>query len=373
MWARVARTSSLAAVIMSAAVLTGAAAIAQVLPEDATVREGKTVSGPIQDFNWLNDQSLLKDALKDDDDDGDDDDDDDDNEGGEVRIQENRTTTTTTTTVTQVRYTDLAANYWASDFVYRLSAIKVVSGFPGGMFMPSNNLTQAQFAAMVAKAFQRPQVRDVVMIRNLSRNYWAYQSIQTAYSMGFINISNGSFNPNASMTRLDMLVQLARGLGITQVSAGQSVDQLLSVFTDASSIPSEYRVIIAALVERGVLVNYPQVRTLNLYQTVTRAEACGFVYQSLAYLGKVEKVQSAYIVNTSNVSTTTTNTTTTTTDTSTEVDDDDDDDDDGDDDDGRDRQNCNQGIGNGSEGCDPGNSRPHGGSNDEGGRTPGNR
>ncbi len=35
------------------------------------------------------------------------------------------------------------------------------------------------------------------------------------------------------------------------------------------------------------------------------------------------------------------------------------------------RRNCNQGIGNGPEGCDPGNSRPHGGSNDEGGRVPG--
>ena len=35
------------------------------------------------------------------------------------------------------------------------------------------------------------------------------------------------------------------------------------------------------------------------------------------------------------------------------------------------RRNCNQGIGNGAEGCDPGNSRPHGGSNDEGGRRPG--
>lgn len=35
---------------------------------------------------------------------------------------------------------------------------------------------------------------------------------------------------------------------------------------------------------------------------------------------------------------------------------------------GRRRRNCNQGIGNGPEGCDPGNSRPHGGSNDEGGR-----
>ncbi|UBF28907.1 hypothetical protein K9N68_14325 [Kovacikia minuta CCNUW1] len=37
------------------------------------------------------------------------------------------------------------------------------------------------------------------------------------------------------------------------------------------------------------------------------------------------------------------------------------------------KRNCNQGIGNGSEGCDPGNSHPHGGSNDEGGRSLGGR
>jgi hypothetical protein len=34
---------------------------------------------------------------------------------------------------------------------------------------------------------------------------------------------------------------------------------------------------------------------------------------------------------------------------------------------------CNQGIGNGSEGCDPGKSQPRGGSNDEGGRKPGEK
>ncbi|MGB3493529.1 MAG: hypothetical protein WBA57_12420 [Elainellaceae cyanobacterium] len=50
---------------------------------------------------------------------------------------------------------------------------------------------------------------------------------------------------------------------------------------------------------------------------------------------------------------------------------DDDVDDDFDNDNGR-RRNCNQGLGNGSEGCDPGNSRPHGGSNDEGNWGPGN-
>jgi hypothetical protein len=37
-----------------------------------------------------------------------------------------------------------------------------------------------------------------------------------------------------------------------------------------------------------------------------------------------------------------------------------------------DRVHCNQGVGNGSEGCDPGNSNNHNPSNDEGGGSPGN-
>lgn len=39
---------------------------------------------------------------------------------------------------------------------------------------------------------------------------------------------------------------------------------------------------------------------------------------------------------------------------------------------GNDKQKCNQGVGNGSEGCDPGNSDHHNPSNDENGGTPGN-
>jgi hypothetical protein len=38
---------------------------------------------------------------------------------------------------------------------------------------------------------------------------------------------------------------------------------------------------------------------------------------------------------------------------------------------GNDRGKCNQGVGNGPEGCDPGNSNNHNSSNDENGGTPG--
>ncbi len=311
----------------------------------------------------------LKDDHGDDDDDYDDDDYDDDDHDDDDGMRRTETRTrTTTTTVTQVTYTDVSTNYWASEFIYRLASINVVTGFPEGQFAPNEYLTKAQYAAIVTKAFNRTAVRETVTIRNVSQYYWAYSALQQAYSTGFINLGpNNTFDPEVRITKLDMLVMLAQALGYTEVTSGKSVDTLLSVFVDADTIPSEYRVIIAALVEKGIIVNYPNVNRLNLYEAVTRAEGCTFIYQAMASMNLVETVYSAYIVDVFGVFQ---QTETTTTETTTDVIVDDDDDDDNDDD--RKKPACNQGIGNGAEGCDPGNSRPHGGSNDEGGRTPGN-
>lgn len=359
-WTSLRRTLPLSAIALTA-VMSGSIA-----PASWAAIATSNANGPIQDFDWLLDEELLDEVAVDTDNQL---------EGGEILLGQ---TTVGQTTVSQVRYTDLGSNYWASDFIYRLSAIQVVSGFPDDEFRPSAVLTKAQYAAMIAQAFDMPATRQLVSIRNLSRSYWAYEAIQTAYSMGFLDLDNGSINVDSGMTRLDMLVMLAQGLNITEVSSEQTIDEILSIFDDADEIPTQYRVVIAALVERGILVNYPQVRSLNLTQVVSRSEACAFMYQTLAYLGRVESIQSNYIVNNVNftglqliqLNQTQTTTTTTTTETRTNVDVDVDADVDRD----RDRrQNCNQGIGNGAEGCDPGNSAPHGGSNDEGGRTPGGR
>ena len=318
-------------------------------------------------------EDQLKDDDDDDDDDGDDDDDDDDDndddddDDGDRVDSEYIRETTTTTTVTEVTYTDLATDYWASGFIYRLASLDVVSGYPDGEFLPNSYLTKAHYAAMVTKAFNKTAVREVVNIRNVSQYYWAYDALQEAYAEGWIDLDDDTFNPEATLTKLEMWVMLARSLGYTEItSTTTTVEEILSVFTDADTIPVEYRGIVAALVERGILVSYPTTTELNLFEMVTRAEACSYLYQAMASMNLVEMFYSQYIVDVVGLFEETTNTTTettveTTTDTNTVITEGDDDDDDDDDDDG---SNCNQGRGNGSEGCDPGNSRPHGGSND---------
>lgn len=284
------------------------------------------------------------------------------------------------TATTNVSFRDVSANYWAASFIRQLAALNIIDGYPDGSYRPDRPVTRAEFAAIIRRAFDEIEVREAVNFLDVERNYWAYSAIQETYQMGFLSgTANSLFRPVASLTRGDVLFALATGL---QLSTTTSADTLLSVFNQ-TNLRAEERTLLAALTEQGIIVNYPEVRSLNLERTVTRAEVAVIVYQTLASLGRVETIESPYIVRPGDI---------------VEIDDDDEeetggavevdgdddddndddgDDDDGDDDDGDDarsqRQNCNQGIGNGAEGCDPGNSQPRGGSNDEGGRTPGAR
>jgi outer membrane murein-binding lipoprotein Lpp len=216
--------------------------------------------------------------------------------------------------------------------------------------------------------------------------------------MGFLGVSSGStFNPSRSLSRLDVLVALTSGMNY---SFSGSTDTVLSLYSDATTIPTNVRSLIAAATQRGIVVNYPNVKSLSLNTVATRADVAAFIYQTLVSTGEVTAISSPYVVggelgtlelnqtetevnqtqtevnqtqtevnqtqtevNQTETEVNQTETEVNQTQTETEVEGDR----------NKPRQNCNQGIGNGAEGCDPGNSRPRGGSNDEGGRTPGNR
>ncbi|BAZ53316.1 S-layer domain-containing protein [Nostoc sp. NIES-4103] len=256
----------------------------------------------------------------------------------------------------QVNFSDVSVNHWAKDFIAELAALQVIEGFPDGSFRPDEQVTRAQFAAMISQAFEKVNIRNAISFRDVTTTHWAYTAIRKAYSTGFLGVSGNKFNPTQRLSRLEVLLSLARGLNYT---FSGSTESILAAYTDAASIRSDVRGAIAALTQRGVVVNYPDIQTLNADKVATRAEVSALIYKALASTGEVADISSQYAVEQTQQQA---------------VDnDDDDEDDDDDDDDKKTRRHCNQGIGNGSEGCDPGNSRPHGSSNDEGGRTPGRK
>ncbi|MBE9180484.1 S-layer homology domain-containing protein [Oculatella sp. LEGE 06141] len=193
----------------------------------------------------------------------------------------------------QTTFYDVQSNYWAQPFIQELAQRGVIRGFPDGSFRPEAPVTRAQFAAMVRQAFNRSTVRQPINFVDVPSNYWALDAIREAYSTGFLTGYPGNvFNPEQNIPRAQVLVSLSSGLGYSTAGSGNS----LQVYTDAGAIPDYARTAIAAATERQIVVNYPNVQVLNPNQTATRAEVAAFIYQALVQEGQATAIASPYVV-----------------------------------------------------------------------------
>lgn len=195
---------------------------------------------------------------------------------------------------TQVSFQDVSSTYWASSFITELVKLGIVEGFPDGKFRPEAPVSRAQFAAMLRKAFEKTKVNNAIAFKDVPENHWGYTAIQETYEMGFMGVdADNRFRPALSMSRLNILEALATGLNYSDTS---NSDNVLQFYSDAASIPSNVRGLVAAMTQRGVIVNYPNVKRLHLKKLATRADACALVYQALVSTGRLSTINSPYVV-----------------------------------------------------------------------------
>jgi len=191
----------------------------------------------------------------------------------------------------QARFTDVPSGYWAERFIVDLASRDIIAGFPDGSFQPNAPVTRAQYAAMVRKAFNQSEIRGAVSFVDVASDYWATPAINEAYRMGFLSGYPGNiFQPSQNIPKAQVLVSLANGLNYTANSA-----RSLEAYTDSASIPDYAINSIAAATEQRIVVNYPNVRRLQPNQVATRADVAAFIYQALASQGQVTAVSSPYI------------------------------------------------------------------------------
>ncbi len=199
-----------------------------------------------------------------------------------------------TSAFAQTTFNDVPTGYWAQTFIQELASRDIIKGFPDGGFRPNDPVTRAQFAAMLSKAVKKAPIRGGVTFVDVSSSFWAASAIQTSYTTGFMSGYPGNvFEPTQNIPRVQVLVSLANGLGY---SASQAPETILQTYADASGIPNYARNSVAAATENRLVVNYPNVQFLNPNQTATRAEVAAFIYQSLVRSGQANAIASPYIV-----------------------------------------------------------------------------
>ncbi len=176
--------------------------------------------------------------------------------------------------------------YWGGQYIQSLNEQDVIGGFPDGTFRPNDQLTRAQFAAIVTNAFEldtnvpAPRFNDQLP-------GWAAPAIGAAAAAGFIaGFPDGTFRPNDVLTRAQAITVLTRavidGDGIPEAQIAPT----LSIYNDASSIPNFARVWVATATDEELLVLYPDPRLVNAQSVATRGEVAALTYQALSKIGR---------------------------------------------------------------------------------------
>jgi hypothetical protein len=149
---------------------------------------------------------------------------------------------------------------------------------------------------MVGKAFPNAaRTRGAIQFGDVPSRYWGYNAIETATQTGFLSGYPGNvFNPDQNIPRAQVLVALASGLNYTPVQPASTT--LNANFADANAVPAYAVSGIAAATEKRLVVDYPDVKYLNPNQLASRGEVAAFLCQALANTsGQASSIPQQYI------------------------------------------------------------------------------
>ena len=169
--------------------------------------------------------------------------------------------------------------YWAAAYVDYLYNANITTGYADGTFRPDQNITRAQFSAMLYRylGLEESEYAGVTLpfADTASIPDYALTAVKALYTEGIINGTTGSdgqlyFNPGANLTR----AQAATMIGRTQ-EKGYATAEL--TFSDAASIPSYATYYIQTMAAQGVISGYSD-GTFKPQANITRGQMAKILY-----------------------------------------------------------------------------------------------
>jgi hypothetical protein len=182
-----------------------------------------------------------------------------------------------------ITFADLVG-HWSRADVELMASKYVVKGLPEGGFDPSGLVTRAQFACMLVRAMGVKPVgaagEGSVTFSDVSPSDWFYGELMAAVGTGTIKgYDDGTFRPNAPVTREQVAAMVARALVIGGGAAGLEPSQVAGVlapFSDTESVSSWAVTELALALSEGIVTGQTST-TLAPQGEATRAMAATMI------------------------------------------------------------------------------------------------
>lgn len=178
--------------------------------------------------------------------------------------------------------------HWAEREIGIAYSHGIVNGLDAAAtrFAPGENVTRAEFAAMLARTLglEPDAGTAAAQFRDVPRGAWYAGVVGAAWKAGIVKgTMDRTFTPGAAITRLELAVMVGRALKAQGHQLNEPADQVLAGFRDLGDVGMWAREDVALAVQAGVVKGVTP-DALAPGRTATRAEAAVMLVRYLEYV-----------------------------------------------------------------------------------------
>ncbi|WP_082451908.1 S8 family serine peptidase [Paenibacillus ihuae] len=182
-------------------------------------------------------------------------------------------------------FTDIASSK-SADAIQALANKLIIQGTSGATFSPKNNLTRAEFTALLTRALGL-RTDAKVTFSDVKATDWYAADVAAASKAGLIlGIGNGKFAPTQNVTRQELVVILDRALKLTGTEL-KSANPSFTTYTDSAKVAAYAKDSLQSLSAAGI-ISSDQGTSFNPVAPATRETAAAALYQLLSKIGLIE-------------------------------------------------------------------------------------
>ncbi|NHN34292.1 S-layer homology domain-containing protein [Paenibacillus agricola] len=176
------------------------------------------------------------------------------------------------------------AQHWAKDIVNDMGSRMIVSGVGNSLFNPDQDITRAEFAAIMTRGLGLKLENGVAPFMDVKATDWYSSAVHTAYTYSLLSgFEDGTFRPMDKITREQAMAIIAKAMKITDLKAKQTSKEagaLLSSFADANNASEWAKSSIAECLQAGIVSGRNSTQ-LAPKASITRAEVAAIIQRLL--------------------------------------------------------------------------------------------
>jgi len=171
------------------------------------------------------------------------------------------------------------AGHWAQEEIEHMAGKLIVEGVEPQSFQPNRHITRAEFATLLVRSLGLPTVGDEasVSFSDVSAGDWYADAVETAAAAKLIyGYPNGTFQPNATITRAEMAAMIVRAIGYVDTppqayTSPNAIEAALARYEDRSDVGWARESMGIAVIE-GIIEGMSET-SLSPNDNATRAQA----------------------------------------------------------------------------------------------------